>query len=125
MLSTVLRLFSSMKSHNQCLERVSLTPVKSVSVALLTTSDFALLQGSWHFKGFPEEEEANGNGIRFRGFIQQQQQSSKLPQEQQQQQQSQSFSPSTPPPTSVDYRTTKRRKGIAHRAPMAGLIIEY
>ncbi|KAB2013802.1 hypothetical protein ES319_D09G181700v1 [Gossypium barbadense] len=37
----------------------------------------------------------------------------------------QSFSPSTPPPTSVNYRTAKRRKGIPHRAPMAGLIIEY
>ncbi|KAL2348942.1 hypothetical protein Fmac_002942 [Flemingia macrophylla] len=37
----------------------------------------------------------------------------------------QSFSPSTPPPTSVNYRTAKRRKGIPHRAPMGGLIIEY
>ncbi|CAK9143520.1 unnamed protein product [Ilex paraguariensis] len=37
----------------------------------------------------------------------------------------QSFSPSTPPPTSVTYRTAKRRKGIPHRAPMGGLIIEY
>ncbi|KAG8503849.1 hypothetical protein CXB51_001961 [Gossypium anomalum] len=74
-----------MKGYNQGLERVLSTPVKSVSVALLTTSDFALLQGSWHFKGFSEKEEANGNGIRFRGFIQQQQQSSKLPQEQKQQ----------------------------------------
>ncbi|GMI71765.1 hypothetical protein like AT4G17900 [Hibiscus trionum] len=37
----------------------------------------------------------------------------------------QCFSPSTPPPTSVNYRTAKRRKGIPHRAPMAGLIIEY
>lgn len=37
----------------------------------------------------------------------------------------QSFTPSTPPPTSVNYRTTKRRKGIPHRAPMGGLIIEY
>ncbi|KAK8520738.1 hypothetical protein V6N12_004666 [Hibiscus sabdariffa] len=36
-----------------------------------------------------------------------------------------SFSPSTPPPTSVSYRTTKRRKGIPHRAPMGGLIIQY
>lgn len=35
------------------------------------------------------------------------------------------FSPSTPPPTSVNYRTAKRRKGIPHRAPMGGLIIEY
>ncbi|MBA0740445.1 hypothetical protein Gogos_013647, partial [Gossypium gossypioides] len=42
MLSTVLRLFSSMKGHSQGLERVSSTPVKSVSVALSTTSDFAL-----------------------------------------------------------------------------------
>ncbi|KAB2055354.1 hypothetical protein ES319_A11G031700v1 [Gossypium barbadense] len=33
----------------------------------------------------------------------------------------QSFRPSTPPPT----RTAKRRKGIPHRAPMGGLIIEY
>ncbi|VFR02158.1 unnamed protein product [Cuscuta campestris] len=37
----------------------------------------------------------------------------------------QSFSPSTPPQTSVNYRTAKRRKGIPHRAPMGVLIIEY
>ncbi|XP_022924573.1 uncharacterized protein LOC111431990 [Cucurbita moschata] len=37
----------------------------------------------------------------------------------------QSFSPSTPPPTSVNYRTAKRRKGIPHRAPMGSLIIQY
>ncbi|XP_058191035.1 protein RGF1 INDUCIBLE TRANSCRIPTION FACTOR 1-like [Rhododendron vialii] len=37
----------------------------------------------------------------------------------------QSFSPSTPPPTSVNYRVAKRRKGIPHRAPMGGLMIEY
>ncbi|XP_031096759.1 uncharacterized protein LOC116001004 [Ipomoea triloba] len=37
----------------------------------------------------------------------------------------QSFTPSTPPPTCVNYRTAKRRKGIPHRAPMGGLIIEY
>ncbi|KAM1127523.1 hypothetical protein FF2_037169 [Malus domestica] len=37
----------------------------------------------------------------------------------------QSFTPSTPPPTSTNYRTAKRRKGIPHRAPMGGLIIEY
>ncbi|KAL2545358.1 PLATZ transcription factor family protein [Forsythia ovata] len=36
-----------------------------------------------------------------------------------------SFSPSTPPPTAVNYRTAKRRKGIPHRAPMGGLFIEY
>ncbi|TYH81577.1 hypothetical protein ES332_D03G210600v1 [Gossypium tomentosum] len=36
-----------------------------------------------------------------------------------------SFSPSTPPPTSVNYRNAKRRKGIPQRAPMAGLIIQY
>ncbi|XP_047327003.1 protein RGF1 INDUCIBLE TRANSCRIPTION FACTOR 1-like [Impatiens glandulifera] len=36
----------------------------------------------------------------------------------------QSFSPSTPPPTAVNYRTAKRRKGIPHRAPM-GLVVEY
>ncbi|MFQ6656010.1 hypothetical protein Gotur_026295 [Gossypium turneri] len=79
MLSTVLRLFSSMKGHSQGLEMVSSTPVKSVSVALSTNLDFALSVASWHFKGFLEEEEANGNGIRFRGLIQQQ--PSKLPQE--------------------------------------------
>lgn len=33
-----------------------------------------------------------------------------------------SFSPSTPPPTSVNYKTTKRRKGIPHRAPFGVLI---
>lgn len=37
----------------------------------------------------------------------------------------QSFTPSTPPPTSVNYRTAKRRKGIPHRAPLGGLIVEY
>ncbi|KAL4376919.1 hypothetical protein GQ457_02G028380 [Hibiscus cannabinus] len=37
----------------------------------------------------------------------------------------QSFRPSTPPPTAVNYRTAKRRKGVPHRAPMGGLIIEY
>ncbi|XP_006590432.1 protein RGF1 INDUCIBLE TRANSCRIPTION FACTOR 1 isoform X1 [Glycine max] len=38
----------------------------------------------------------------------------------------QSFTPSTPPPTVVNYRTAKRRKGVPHRAPMGGaLIIEY
>ncbi|KAL4340546.1 hypothetical protein GQ457_08G025250 [Hibiscus cannabinus] len=35
------------------------------------------------------------------------------------------FSPWTPPPTSVNYRTGKRRKGIPHRAPMGGVVIEY
>ncbi|GLT95269.1 hypothetical protein SLE2022_129610 [Rubroshorea leprosula] len=37
----------------------------------------------------------------------------------------QSFTPSTPPPTSANYRTAKRRKGVPHRAPMGGLILEY
>ncbi|CAN4128151.1 unnamed protein product [Withania somnifera] len=37
----------------------------------------------------------------------------------------QSFTPSTPPPTSLNYRTAKRRKGIPHRAPMGGLVIGY
>ncbi|MCD9642014.1 hypothetical protein HAX54_028601 [Datura stramonium] len=38
----------------------------------------------------------------------------------------QSFIPSTPPPTSVNYKTAKRRKGIPHRAPMGGgLLTEY
>ncbi|KAE8731937.1 PLATZ transcription factor family protein isoform 2 [Hibiscus syriacus] len=35
------------------------------------------------------------------------------------------FSPSTPPPTAVNYRNAKRRKGTPHRSPMAGLIIQY
>lgn len=37
-----------------------------------------------------------------------------------------SFTPSTPPPTLVvnNYRTAKRRKGIPHRAPMGGLVME-
>eukprot|EP01018_Ginkgo_biloba_P028700 Gb_33451 [translate_table: standard] len=30
----------------------------------------------------------------------------------------QDMSPPTPPPTTVNYRTTKRRKGIPHRAPL-------
>ncbi|KAH9618435.1 hypothetical protein KSS87_015638 [Heliosperma pusillum] len=37
----------------------------------------------------------------------------------------QSFTPSTPPPTSLSFRTAKRRKGIPHRAPLGGLIVEY
>lgn len=37
----------------------------------------------------------------------------------------QSFTPSTPPPTAANFRTAKRRKGIPHRAPFGGLIIEY
>lgn len=38
----------------------------------------------------------------------------------------QSFTPSTPPPTVVNYRSGKRRKGVPHRAPMGGgLIIQY
>ncbi|KAF8379068.1 hypothetical protein HHK36_028495 [Tetracentron sinense] len=37
----------------------------------------------------------------------------------------QSFTPSTPPPSVLNYRSAKRRKGIPHRAPMGGLIIEY
>ncbi|KAL0324749.1 UNVERIFIED_CONTAM: hypothetical protein Scaly_2442000 [Sesamum calycinum] len=36
-----------------------------------------------------------------------------------------SFTPSTPPPTAVNYRTAKRRKGIPHRAPFGVLTIEY
>ncbi|KAL8266794.1 hypothetical protein R6Q59_004138 [Mikania micrantha] len=35
------------------------------------------------------------------------------------------FTPSTPPPTATSFRTAKRRKGIPHRAPMGGLVIEY
>ncbi|KAK9059397.1 hypothetical protein SSX86_022017 [Deinandra increscens subsp. villosa] len=37
-----------------------------------------------------------------------------------------SFTPSTPPLTAAgSFRTAKRRKGIPHRAPMGGLIIEF
>lgn len=36
-----------------------------------------------------------------------------------------SFTPSTPPPTATNYRIAKRRKGIPHRAPTGGFIIEY
>ncbi|XAR54804.1 hypothetical protein NMG60_11030107 [Bertholletia excelsa] len=36
-----------------------------------------------------------------------------------------SFTPSTPPPTMVNYRTAKRRKGIPHRAPLGALIMQY
>ncbi|KAI4377976.1 hypothetical protein MLD38_015523 [Melastoma candidum] len=36
-----------------------------------------------------------------------------------------SFTPSTPPPTGTSYRITKRRKGIPHRSPMGGLMIEF
>ncbi|KAI7743024.1 hypothetical protein M8C21_032689 [Ambrosia artemisiifolia] len=34
------------------------------------------------------------------------------------------FTPSTPPPMAGGFRVAKRRKGIPHRAPMGGLIIE-
>ncbi|XP_074270133.1 protein RGF1 INDUCIBLE TRANSCRIPTION FACTOR 1-like [Silene latifolia] len=37
----------------------------------------------------------------------------------------QSFTPSTPPPTALNFRTAKRRKGIPHRAPLGGLIVQY
>uniref|UniRef100_A0A5B7A4S3 PLATZ transcription factor family protein n=1 Tax=Davidia involucrata TaxID=16924 RepID=A0A5B7A4S3_DAVIN len=37
----------------------------------------------------------------------------------------QSFTPSTPPQTAVNYRTAKRRKGVPHRSPMGGLVIQY
>ncbi|KAJ7982635.1 PLATZ transcription factor [Quillaja saponaria] len=38
----------------------------------------------------------------------------------------QSFTPSTPPPTAMNYRTAKRRKGVPHRAPLGGgLNIEF
>ncbi|KAJ0716659.1 putative transcription repressor PLATZ family [Helianthus annuus] len=35
------------------------------------------------------------------------------------------FTPSTPPLTSTGVRTAKRRKGVPHRAPMGGLLLEY
>ncbi|KAM0000775.1 putative transcription repressor PLATZ family [Helianthus debilis subsp. tardiflorus] len=35
-----------------------------------------------------------------------------------------SFSPSTPPQNATSFQTAKRRKGIPHRSPMGGLIIE-
>lgn len=35
-----------------------------------------------------------------------------------------SFTPSTPPRTAVGFRSAKRRKGIPHRSPMGGLMIE-
>ncbi|CAL9217149.1 unnamed protein product [Arabidopsis halleri] len=35
------------------------------------------------------------------------------------------FMPSTPPLSAVNRRIAKRRKGIPHRAPFGGLIIEY
>ncbi|THU69492.1 hypothetical protein C4D60_Mb08t14980 [Musa balbisiana] len=36
----------------------------------------------------------------------------------------QSFSPSTPPPAVVSYRSSKRRKGIPHRAPFGSVLME-
>ncbi|RRT50099.1 hypothetical protein B296_00020951 [Ensete ventricosum] len=36
----------------------------------------------------------------------------------------QSFSPSTPPPAVRSYRSSKKRKGIPHRAPFEGLVSE-
>ncbi|KAJ8761709.1 hypothetical protein K2173_004485 [Erythroxylum novogranatense] len=37
----------------------------------------------------------------------------------------QNFTPSTPPPTAVNYRTGRRRKGVPHRSPMGGFITQY
>ncbi|KAF8032558.1 hypothetical protein BT93_D1461 [Corymbia citriodora subsp. variegata] len=37
----------------------------------------------------------------------------------------QSFGLSTSPPTALTYRIAKRRKGIPHRAPTGGFVIEY
>ncbi|KAG0502839.1 hypothetical protein HPP92_002911 [Vanilla planifolia] len=37
----------------------------------------------------------------------------------------QSFTPSTPPPSTINYRATKRRKGIPHRAPFGSLMLEF
>lgn len=38
----------------------------------------------------------------------------------------QSFTPSTPPQSAMmSYRSAKRRKGVPHRAPTGGLLIEY
>ncbi|KAK3434766.1 uncharacterized protein LOC104442025 [Eucalyptus grandis] len=37
----------------------------------------------------------------------------------------QSFSPSTPPATAPSFRIAKRRKGIPHRSPTGGFVIEY
>eukprot|EP00262_Sarcandra_glabra_P011881 TRINITY_DN2941_c0_g1_i1.p1 TRINITY_DN2941_c0_g1~~TRINITY_DN2941_c0_g1_i1.p1 ORF type:complete len:215 (+),score=14.00 TRINITY_DN2941_c0_g1_i1:221-865(+) len=37
----------------------------------------------------------------------------------------QSFTPSTPPPSVINYRTAKRRKGVPHRAPMGGLLLGF
>jgi len=37
----------------------------------------------------------------------------------------QSFTPSTPPPTALNFRIAKRRKGIPHRAPLSGITVEY
>ncbi|EYU19750.1 hypothetical protein ABFS82_06G091400 [Erythranthe guttata] len=37
-----------------------------------------------------------------------------------------SFTPSTPPQTSMmNYRSAKRRKGVPHRSPTGGLLMEY
>ncbi|KAK8945485.1 hypothetical protein KSP40_PGU001749 [Platanthera guangdongensis] len=37
----------------------------------------------------------------------------------------QSFTPSTPPPTSLNYRRAKRRKGIPHRAPFSSQALQF
>ncbi|KAF9661342.1 hypothetical protein SADUNF_Sadunf19G0058100 [Salix dunnii] len=34
----------------------------------------------------------------------------------------QSFTPSTPPPSAINYRTAKKRKGVPHRSPMGGYL---
>lgn len=36
----------------------------------------------------------------------------------------QSFTPLTPtPPAGLNYRTSKRRKGVPHRAPLGGVVV--
>ena len=37
----------------------------------------------------------------------------------------QSFTPSTPSPTAARLRSSKRRKGIPHRAPFGSLMLEF
>ncbi|KAE8713767.1 PLATZ transcription factor family protein isoform 2 [Hibiscus syriacus] len=110
---------SSMKGLNQGLEKVSSTLVMSVIEALWIPSAFALLivgtsknfQKKKRQMSMESESEDSYSSSSSHGKSN----NNKVL----------SFSPSTPPPNSVNYRSGKRRKGIPHRAPMGGLIIQY
>ncbi|CAN0842875.1 Protein RGF1 INDUCIBLE TRANSCRIPTION FACTOR 1 [Linum grandiflorum] len=74
-----------------------------------TASDSEESYSSHGVRRYNKNKHSNGSGSHFSSIVDK----------------GESFSPSTPPPTSTSFRTAKRRKGIPHRAPMGGLILEY